>query len=344
MSLCCPKHYRFRASKLNPIASCQVVPCRLVILRHCRLLRRYSAVLRGRCSPTDRCPMGLSLNSAGTISGTPAKIGAFAFTAQVTDDSGGRSPCPPGSQSQSLHPRLPSRLLCLFPAALRGPLTRFRRLRRPGGSDLTRLRQTVLCPQDSHSRAERSAGTPTTAGNASSFTVTVTDSSLPVPLTANSEFQIAVGPPPHTDLVLSCRLPCRSHSIRGALSVPVGTGASVSVASSGQPLSYSFSVTPAVSWLDVTTGGNTPGNMSVSLNPRALTLGAGTVQTSIVVTCITPAVSAQPSPCAGSSQAINVALNVVSAPPLLSVVGPTCFRFSAQTTNPQSLLRNPCSL
>jgi len=81
-----------------------------------------------------------------------------------------------------------------------------------------------------------------------------------------------------------------------------------------QMLNYTVTPTPAVSWLDVSGGGTTPGSISIALDPSALNLGvtATPLTTSVVVTCVSP------SPCAGLSQTIAVSLLVSAPAPLLT--------------------------
>jgi len=275
-------------------------------------------------------PDGLSLSSGGTISGTPTRVGSFAFTGHATDSSGGAvsagfaiaitplvltitvgSPLPNGIVGTSY----PVQILTATGGI--GPYTFQANGSLPGGLTLS---------------GGLIGGTPTTAG-AASFTVTVTDSSQPA-LSANSEIQILIQPA-HTDLVLSQSSVSFLFNA-GATSLPPGVDvAGISVGSnSPQPLGYSVNVTPAAPWLDVTSGGGTtPGVIGVSLDPKALALGAGSLQTSIVVTCVTSSSASQPSPCAGNSQTIDVTLRVIAAPPLLSVA-PSALSFSAQIASP----------
>ncbi len=177
-------------------------------------------------------------------------------------------------------------------------------------------------------------GTPSAVGS-SSFTVTASDSSSPA-LTTTAEYQISVSQP-HTDLVLSSTSLSFSLFV-GATTCPASDV--VTVGSSGtQDLGYSLTVTPAASWLDVKGGGTTPDNISIALDPSAGSLAAGPVKTSIVVTCVTPSGSGTAAPCAGNTQAISVSLNVIDAPPLLSV-GPGLLSFSGLTASPGSTIQS----
>jgi hypothetical protein len=130
-----------------------------------------------------------------------------------------------------------------------------------------------------------------------------------------------------TDLILSQASLAFSLNT-GATSVPSGANVSVRSSVASLPLNYSVAVMPAVTWLDVTGGGSTPGVIGVSLDPKALSLAAGVSNTSIVVACVAP------SPCAGNSQTISVSLTVAAAPPQLAVTS-SVLSFTSQTSNPQ---------
>ena len=158
----------------------------------------------------------------------------------------------------------------------------------------------------------------------------MTDSSSP-PLTASVFIQLGVQLA-HTDLILSQGSLAFSLNT-GASGVPPGANVSVRSSAATQPLNYMVSMNPVVPWLDVTGGGSstvqsTPGSIGINLDPKALSLGAGVLNTMVVVTCIAP------SPCAGTSQNIAVSLNVTAAPPQLSV-GSSLLSFSVQTASSQ---------
>jgi hypothetical protein len=168
------------------------------------------------------------------------------------------------------------------------------------------------------------SGVPLTVGNFA-LTVTAADSSFP-PLTASAPLQFTIQAA-HPDLILSQGSLAFSLNL-GATGLPSGANVSVRSNVASQLLNYSVSVMPAVTWLDVTGGGSTPGAIGINLDPKALSLAAGVSNTAIVVTCIAP------SPCAGNSQSISVSLTVSPAPPQLAVTT-SLLSVSTQTANPQ---------
>ncbi len=267
----------------------------------------------------ESLPPGLSLNAAGTISGTPTEAGSFGFTARVTDSAGGTASA--GYSVGIAPPPLVITTGSPLPGGIAGTAYPSQTFAASGGNGPYTFTVQGAVPSGLKFSGGMIGGTPVTPGTAS-FTLTATDSSLPA-MTASSEFQISVAPA-HTDLVLSET--SLSFALNtGASALPPGTSSAiVSVGSNGQAVGYTLNVTPAVNWLDVSGTGNTPGLITVTLDPKALALGAGTVTTSVVVTCVTPSGASQPSPCAGSSQTIAVSLSVTSLPPMLSV-GPGCF-------------------
>jgi uncharacterized protein (TIGR03437 family) len=111
----------------------------------------------------------------------------------------------------------------------------------------------------------------------------------------------------------------------------VPTPASIPVRSSDvtQLLNFSVTASPAVSWLDISGGGTTPGSVGLALDSSAVSLPANAApyQTTIDVTCLAP------SPCAGSVQAISVAL-LVTAPAAQISANTTLLSFAASTSNP----------
>jgi uncharacterized protein (TIGR03437 family) len=143
-------------------------------------------------------------------------------------------------------------------------------------------------------------GIPTTSGDFV-FTVTVTDSAGN---TASAPGFILINPV-GVDLILS-QSTVSFALTTGSQGLP--TPASVTVRSSAiqQILDYTVSVSPAAPWLNVLGGGTTPGSIQIGLSPAALTLPPVTngYQTTVTATCV------QPSPCAGISKNVVVALNV----------------------------------
>jgi uncharacterized protein (TIGR03437 family) len=267
-------------------------------------------------------PKGLSLSSAGILSGTPKQAGAFEFTIEVTDNAGltatsvfALTIAPQGLTITNVSP-LPNGIVgSPYPPQI---------FTATGGTPPYTFQATGALPGGLTLSAGEISGTPTSAGTFT-FTVTATDSSS-TPLTASTQFKLTVQPA-HADLILSQASLGFSLNL-GATGVPSGANVSVQSSVALQLLHYSVAVTPAAPWLEVSGGGTTPGAISVGLTANALTLGAGVSTTSIVVTCIAP------SPCAGNSQNINVSLTVTQAPPQLEVTS-SLLTFSTQTSNSQ---------
>ena len=270
-------------------------------------------------------PKGLSLSGSGTLSGTPTQAGSFPFTAMVTDGSGatassgfvvGVSPQPLTITTAST---LPNGIVGSdYPAqmvAVSG-----------GNAPYTFVQSAGALPGGLSFAGGQISGIPTASG-ASTFTVTATDSSVPA-LTASAQLQVTVEPA-HADLILS-RASVAFSLKAGAAGLPPGTTVGVQSSVVAQLLNYTVSVSPSTPWLDVTGGGTTPGIIGINLDPSALTLGGGALETSVLVTCIAP------SPCAGNSQSINVYLTVAAAPPQ-PAVSTSLLSFSAQSSNAQSM-------
>ena len=272
-------------------------------------------------------PPGMGLNSSGTFAGTPTSIGSFGFTAQVKDTSGGTAAA--GFTINVDPPSLTITTGSPLPNAIAGSAYPTQSFAATGGiGPYTFAVTSGSLPAGLSMSDGTITGTPSAVGS-SSFTITASDSSSPA-VTTTAEYQISVAQP-HTDLVLSST--SLSFSLfAGATTIPASDV--VTVGSSGtQNLGYTLAVTPAASWLNVRGGGTTPDNITIALDPSAGALPAGPVKTSIVVTCVTPPGSAIAVPCAGNAQTISVSLNVVNAPPLLSV-GPGLLSFSGLTASP----------
>ncbi len=275
-------------------------------------------------------PTGVSIDSSGTLSGTPNLPGAFAFTAQVSDSSGASVASPFAIPISP--PPLAITTGSSLPNGIVGSGYPVQVVSAAGGIGPYTFRATGALPGGlTLSPVGLISGFPDTTG-VFSFNVTATDSQSMAQTTAAS-FQIVVEPA-HTDLILS-RSSVLFSAVVGASSVPPGAIANVSVASNGPPLSWLLSVTPASPWLDVNSIGTTPGVVSIALDAsNTPQLGQGSYTTSVVLTCITPAGASAPSPCAGNSQTINVTLNVISAPPQVAVL-PGLLTFFAPTGSPQ---------
>jgi uncharacterized protein (TIGR03437 family) len=268
-------------------------------------------------------PSGLSLNSSGTLSGTPNQAGTFAFSARASDTSGAFTAS--AFSVTIAPPPLTITTPSPFPNGIAGFGYPAQIVTASGGIPPYIFQIAGALPGGLTFSNGLIGGTPASSG-ISTFTVTATDSTQPVPLTATASFQISIEAA-HTDLILSQTALAFSLN-SGAAALPAGAGITVESSAVQQPLNYSVGVTPAAPWLDVTGGGATPGAIAVSLDPKALSLGTGVWQTSIVVTCIAP------SPCAGNSQSIGIALHVAT-PPAQLTISTNLLSFSAQTSNPQ---------
>ena len=139
-------------------------------------------------------PTGLTLSSAGVLSGTPTAGGTFTFTITATDSSTGTGPYT-GSHSYTLTVGAPT--ITLSPTTL------------PGGTKGTAYSQTVSASGGTspYSFAKTSgtlptgltlssagvlSGTPTTAGSYT-FTITATDSSTGTgPYTASQSYTVTI--------------------------------------------------------------------------------------------------------------------------------------------------------
>ena len=255
-------------------------------------------------------PPGLSLNgSSGTISGTPSMPGIFTFTAQATD--GAKSAASAPFTITIAPPPLTLTGLPL-PNGIVGIQYPLQVLNSAGGTApyTYTIGSGSLPPGLTLANGEIS-GTPTASGT-NNFSLTLTDSSTPA-LSLTSSTQIVVTPAGTPDLLLSAASFSFSLAV-GSAGLPNPVSVTVQSSVPQTPLTYSVVPTPAVSWLDVTAGSTTPGNIGIALDPSALNLGATTapLTTSIVVTCLAP------SPCAGISQTIGVNLSITVPPPFLT--------------------------
>lgn len=254
-------------------------------------------------------PLGLAATSAGTISGTPLKAGTSSFTATATDTSGGTASGPitiTVAPSAALSVSTPS-----LPNAIQGAAYPAQILTASGGVPPYTFSTSGTLPPGIVFASGAIGGNPSQAGTYP-FTVNVTDSATP-PNSAGASLSILVKPP-QADLILSSS--ALSFSLTaGASTLPGGSSVTVQSSEVSQLLDYSISVTPAASWLNVTSGASTPGSLVVSLATPALALASSATpyQTSIVVTCVAP------SPCAGDTQTISVSLTVTAQSPQLSV-------------------------
>lgn len=255
-------------------------------------------------------PDGISLSSSGGLSGTPTTPGTYPFTAQVSDGTSNAT----GGFSITIGSKPLTLTSGTLPAGVVGQDYPLQILPATGGTPFYSftLSGGTLPPGLSLSNGQISGIATSAAANASSFTITASDSSVPAK-TATATFSILIKPA-QADLIISTTsLPFSLTS--GATGLPTPENITVRSSVILQPLNYSVAVTPPVPWLDVTSGSMTPGSITVALNQNALAVNAATTpyQTSITVTCVAP------SPCAGSAQTIAVSLSVTAPPALLSL-------------------------
>jgi uncharacterized protein (TIGR03437 family) len=272
-------------------------------------------------------PNGLSLSGSGTLAGTPAQAGTFVFTGKATDTSGASVSAmfvvTIAPQALTLHG--PS----VLPNGIAGSDYPPQFFTATGGTPpytFTLAGGTTPLPAGLIFSGGEISGIPAAPGLITRA-LTVTDSSSPV-MTDGTEITLGVVTS-HTDLILSQEAVAFSLNT-GASGVPTGANISVRSNAATQPLNYTVTMNPVVTWLDVTGGGTTPGVIGINLDPKALSLGTGLSTTMVVVACIAP------SPCAGTSQNISVSLAVTAAPPQLSVDS-TLLAFSVQTAGSQAV-------
>lgn len=273
-------------------------------------------------------PDGIGLDSSGNVSGVAAKASIFAFTAQVRDSAGAAVSA---GYSIRINPSALRITTGALPNGIAGTAYPTQAFAAEGGIAPYTFSEKGALPAGLTFTNGQISGTPTAVGN-SAFTVTVTDAAGTA---ASSEFRIAVTPA-HADLILSQTSFSFSFNA-GATVLPFGPStAFVSVgANTPQSLGFTTAVTPAASWLSVTGGSTTPDTIGISLTNQALTLGAGTYRTSIVVTCGSAGRGAD-APCAGASQSIDVTLTIANTPPQIGA-SPATLTFFSQTASPQTL-------
>jgi uncharacterized protein (TIGR03437 family) len=260
-------------------------------------------------------PPGLALSSSGTISGNPATAGPSAFSVQVTDASGAIATA---SGSIAVKPAG----LSIMTRALPAGVVHFEYPRQVltasgGAAPYTFAIASGSLPEGLTLTDGVISGIPTAAGT-SSLRIAVTDAAGSQGTAEASIVIRGAG----TDLLL----------LSGSVSFSLMTGASavpeartVAVLSTGvsQILKYSTAVS-AAPWLNVASDGSTPGALTLSLTPAALSLSAGTSEATVTLTCTS-------SLCASKTQTLAVSLTVSSPPAQLSV-GSTPLSFHASST------------
>ncbi len=267
---------------------------------------------------------GVSLSSSGAIAGTPETPGNYSFTA-LAKDSAGASASGTFTIAIGAAPLLLTSVAS-FPTGVAGSPYPLQILSASGGVEPYTFTITggALPPGLVFASPEFN-GTPTAAGTYG-FTVTVTDAAGN---TASAPASIVIDPA-SVNLILSQTTVPFSLTV-GSGGVPAPASVTVSSSDVRQILNYSVLVTPAVSWLDVTTGANTtPGGIGIAIDPSALSLSAAQSQTTVTVTCVAP------SPCAGIAQTIIVTLAVTAPAPQLTLTS-SLLTFSEPVSNAVAL-------
>jgi uncharacterized protein (TIGR03437 family) len=271
-------------------------------------------------------PPGIGLASTGIISGTPTKIGSFSLTVQAADSTGGSalgslsinvaappvtittpSPLPSGMASVDYPLQVLSASGGVGPYTFTVPANSL-----PSGLAL--------------SSSGTISGTPVVTGTFP-FTLTATDSTGTQ--SGSKPLQITVRP-------FSADLLASTGSLSfalaaGATALPGSQTVQVQSTDVTKTLSWSTAITPAATWLSVSSGGTTPGSFSVALTAAASSLAASATpyQTTITVACVAP------SPCSGSSQSVTVSLLVSTVPPVLTPLT-NLLSFTTSAANPQT--------
>jgi len=83
--------------------------------------------------------------------------------------------------------------------------------------------------------------------------------------------------------------------VTGATATPPAQTIGVQSTNTAQSVSYTVGVSPAAPWLNVTSGPATPSSLNIALTSQALTLPAGSNQTTVTLTCISTS-------CAGNTR------------------------------------------
>ncbi len=265
-------------------------------------------------------PAGMSFSSTGVVSGTPTAPGTYSFGAMATDTSGGVTTASvsltiqPAPLTISTSPTLPSGI-----AGFDYPMQVFTATGGTGAYTWS-LSSGSLPAGIAFSGGVLSGNTSAVGTYALGITVTDAASSK-----ATASYSLTIRPSSAADLLIS------SGSIGFTVSAPStapppAQNISVQSSQAGTLLSYSLAVSPAAPWLSIQNGASTPDNISASLTASALTMPAGTYNTTVTLTCTS-------TPCAGHAQTVGVALTVNSAPASLSV-GTSLLSFGLSTASP----------
>jgi uncharacterized protein (TIGR03437 family) len=265
-------------------------------------------------------PMGLSLESSGTVSGNPAGPGMYAFSVLATDASGGVASATAAILIKPTPLRFTTGALASGAIGLEYPR---QILGVSGGAPpYTFAISSGGLPPGLTLAAGVVEGTPGSLGNFP-ITITATDSAG-----AQVGASLSINVRPATsDLILSSGSLSFS-LVTGAAAPPPAQTVGVQSTVASQTLAYTVAVSPTAPWLSVTGGGATPGSLRVAPTSQALTLPAGSSQTLITLTCTSPS-------CAGKTQSMAVLLNA-SAPPAALSVANSLLSFTATSKPPQA--------
>ena len=256
-------------------------------------------------------PQGLSLSTSGIVSGTPTgTAGTTSFGVQITDTAGATGtatativilPAPLTITTQSL------------PSGMNGVDYPPQTLTATGGvGQYSWALGTGSSPLPSTMALSTEgvlSGVPGTTGTFS-IGITVTDSATPKANTFSATFQLTIRPS-SADLILTASSLGYSLS-NPATSPPAAQTVGVKSTVSAQKISYTVAVSPAVPWLTLSNGANTPDTIQVSITAAALSLTAGDYPATITATCTSTS-------CAGHTQSVAVDLTVTATPPKLQV-------------------------
>lgn len=263
-------------------------------------------------------PTGLSLSVQGVISGNTALIGLASFSVRVTDAAGATVVA---SYTLNVAPAPLAFGNAQLPAGVVGVEYPSQVLSPTGGIAPYTITQSFgSTPPGLTLTSGTLSGTPTAAGSYS-FSIIATDS-------AGSTVTATLGiviKPTNADIVLSATT-ARFNLSTGASSLPGATVVHTRSADPTQILNYTYAITPAATWLQVTGGTVTPGSLNIGLTSAALSLVAGTYTTSVVVTCTSAA-------CSGDKDTVAVTL-VVTTPPAHLSVPATLLSFTSHTATP----------
>lgn len=275
-------------------------------------------------------PGGLTLQTSGTLFGTPLIAGTYNFAARATDTFGGTAV---GSFTMTILPKPLTTSSFTLPTGMVSITYQPVTLTASGGTAPYSCALTTGSLPAGLTLATDCvvSGTPTapTPSGGVNITVTIADSGTPQS-SGTATYTIAVVPY-QPDLILS------ASSLSFSLAQPTSNlpqSQTVQVQSSNvnDTLGYTVSVSPSTAtWLSATPSGpTTPGSFVVSLTNAALSLAASATPytATVTATCTSGA-------CNGSPHTVAVSLNVTNEPAQLSVLT-TLLAFNTQAANPQT--------